>query len=97
MAAAATVVLGGGPGSSPSGSSRPVAADYSVLVVVGALRPAGLLERLLLQIDTGEFWKLNCTRDSRTELQPRHTGREVSQALHNKISVRTLLSDGAQL
>lgn len=45
---------GGGPGSSP-GSSRPVA-DYSVLVVVGALRPAGLLELLLRQIDSGELW-----------------------------------------
>ncbi|XP_039984372.1 microtubule-associated protein 1B [Xiphias gladius] len=42
---------GGGPGSS-AGSSRP-AADYSVLVVVGALRPAGLLERLLRQIESG--------------------------------------------
>ncbi|XP_072244910.1 microtubule-associated protein 1S [Leuresthes tenuis] len=38
---------GGGPG-----SSRPTA-DYSVLVVVGALRPAGLLEGLLRQIDSG--------------------------------------------
>lgn len=48
MAAAAAAELGGG-------SSQPAAADYSVLVVVGVLRPAGLLERLLLQIDTGEF------------------------------------------
>ncbi|XP_038554802.1 microtubule-associated protein 1B-like [Micropterus salmoides] len=46
MAAAAE--RGGGPG-----SSRPAAADYSVLVVVGSLRPAGLLERLLRQIDAG--------------------------------------------
>ncbi|KAM4549026.1 microtubule-associated protein 1S [Odontesthes bonariensis] len=43
---------GGGPG-----SSRP---DYSVLVVVGALRPAGLLERLLRQIDSGvRCWPVN--------------------------------------
>ncbi|XP_035504625.2 electromotor neuron-associated protein 1 [Scophthalmus maximus] len=42
----------GGPGSSPGASSGP-AADYSLLVVVGALRPAGLLERLLRQIDSG--------------------------------------------
>ncbi|XP_073331997.1 microtubule-associated protein 1S [Pagrus major] len=53
MAAAAVAELGGGPGSSPSGPSRPAAADYSVLVVVGALRPAGLLEQLLRQIDSG--------------------------------------------
>ncbi|XP_069581854.1 microtubule-associated protein 1S [Brachyistius frenatus] len=39
---------GGGPGSSGS-----AAADYSVLVVVGELRPAGLLERLLRQVDAG--------------------------------------------
>lgn len=47
---------GGGPGSppgSPAGASRPAAADHSVLVVVGALRPAGLLERLLRQVETG--------------------------------------------
>lgn len=56
MAAAAVAELGGGPGSSPSGPSRPVAADYSVLVVVGVLRPAGLLEQLLRQIDSGELW-----------------------------------------
>lgn len=55
-AAAAAAELGGGPGSSPTGSSRPAAADYSVLVVVGALGPTGLLERLLQQIDSGEFW-----------------------------------------
>lgn len=56
MAAAAE--RGGGPGSSPPGSSPPgpsqPAVDYSLLVVVGALRPAGLLERLLRQIDSGE-------------------------------------------
>nr|XP_046247784.1 microtubule-associated protein 1B [Scatophagus argus] len=52
-AAATALELGGGPGSSPSGSSRPAAADYSVLVVVGSMRPAGLLERLLRQIDSG--------------------------------------------
>ncbi|XP_070764943.1 microtubule-associated protein 1S [Enoplosus armatus] len=39
-------------GGSP-GSSRPAVADYSVLVVVGALRPAGLLERLLQHIESG--------------------------------------------
>ncbi|XP_023279939.1 microtubule-associated protein 1S [Seriola lalandi dorsalis] len=51
----AAVERGGGPGSSPSscpGSSRS-AVDYSVLVVVGALQPAGLLERLLRQIESG--------------------------------------------
>uniref|UniRef100_UPI0037E7D8E0 microtubule-associated protein 1S n=1 Tax=Semicossyphus pulcher TaxID=241346 RepID=UPI0037E7D8E0 len=52
MAAAAAAERGGGPASSPTGSSRP-AANYSVLVVVGALRPAGLLEQLLRQIDLG--------------------------------------------
>lgn len=57
MMAAAATERGGGPGSgsSPSGLSRP-AADYSVLVVVGALRSAGLLERLLRQIDSGKLW-----------------------------------------
>lgn len=80
MAAAAA------PSESGGGSSQPATADYSVLVVVGVLRPAGLLERLLLQIDAGEFWKLTGTR---TELQPRDTGREVSPALHNKIRVQT--------
>ncbi|XP_074523532.1 microtubule-associated protein 1S [Halichoeres trimaculatus] len=54
---AAAVERGGGPGSSPPGSSPPgpsqPAVDYSLLVVVGALRPAGLLERLLRQIDSG--------------------------------------------
>lgn len=49
-AAASATERGGGPGSSPGSS-----ADFSVLVVVGALRPAGLLERLLRQIDSGEF------------------------------------------
>lgn len=56
VAAAAAAELGGGPGpgpGSPRGSSRPATADYSVLVVVGALQPPGLLERLLRQIDTG--------------------------------------------
>ncbi|XP_070687905.1 microtubule-associated protein 1S [Pempheris klunzingeri] len=58
MAAVAAVERGGGPGpgpgpSPPGGLSRPAAADYSVLVVVGALRPAGLLERLLQQIEAG--------------------------------------------
>ncbi|KAG8003315.1 Electromotor neuron-associated protein 1 [Nibea albiflora] len=52
MMAAAAAERGGGPGSSLSGPSRP-AADYSVLVVVGALRSAGLLEQLLRQIDSG--------------------------------------------
>lgn len=60
-ASAAVPARGGGPGSPSSGSRRPAAADYSVLVVVGALRPVGLLERVLLQIDTGEFWKFNYT------------------------------------
>ncbi|KAF7654735.1 hypothetical protein LDENG_00065650 [Lucifuga dentata] len=53
MAAAVTAAeRGGGPGPS-SPSSRSVAADYSVLVVVGAFRPTGLLERLLQQIESG--------------------------------------------
>nr|XP_020464795.1 microtubule-associated protein 1B-like isoform X2 [Monopterus albus] len=52
MMAAAATERGGGPGSTPPGSSRSTA-DYSLLVVVGALRPAGLLERLLRQIDSG--------------------------------------------
>ncbi|XP_068588493.1 electromotor neuron-associated protein 1-like [Cebidichthys violaceus] len=48
MAAAAAVERGGGSGSSPG---------YSVLVVVGSLRPAGLLER---QIDSGvRCWPVN--------------------------------------
>ncbi|CAJ1059526.1 microtubule-associated protein 1S [Xyrichtys novacula] len=51
-AAAAAERGGGGPGSSPPGSSQP-AVDYSVLVVVGVLQPAGLLERVLWQIDSG--------------------------------------------
>uniref|UniRef100_H3CGJ7 Microtubule-associated protein 1Sa n=1 Tax=Tetraodon nigroviridis TaxID=99883 RepID=H3CGJ7_TETNG len=41
------------PGSATYRSPLPAVADYSILVVVGALRPAGLLERLLLQIDAG--------------------------------------------
>ncbi|KAF7203521.1 electromotor neuron-associated protein 1 [Nothobranchius furzeri] len=40
---------GGGPGS----YRTMAAADYSVLVVVGSLRAAGLLERILQQIETG--------------------------------------------
>lgn len=59
MAAASAVELGGGPGSSPSSSCRSAAVDYSVLVVVGALRTAGLLERVLLQIDVGKFRKFS--------------------------------------
>lgn len=54
----AAVERGGGPGTSPSSgpsSSRP-AVDHSVLVVVGALQPAGLLEQLLRQIESGESW-----------------------------------------
>ncbi|XP_034386048.1 microtubule-associated protein 1S [Cyclopterus lumpus] len=59
MAAAAAAERGGGPGSCP-GSSRTKEADYSVLVVVGSLRPAGLLERLLRQIDSGvRCWPIN--------------------------------------
>jgi len=55
MAASAVAEQGGGPGGpSGPGSYRTAAADYSVLVVVGSLRPAGLLERLLRQIDSGE-------------------------------------------
>lgn len=57
-AAAEITELGGGPGSSTFGSSGSVTADYSVLVVVGALQSAGFLEQLLLQIDAGNFWKL---------------------------------------
>lgn len=54
-AATPATELGGGPGSATYRSPLPAVADYSILVVVGALRPAGLLERLLLQIDAGEF------------------------------------------
>lgn len=54
-AATAAVELGGGPGSPTHGSLLPAVTDYSILVVVGALRSGGLLERLLLQIDAGEF------------------------------------------
>lgn len=52
MAAATTVVAERSAG---PGSARKAGADYSVLVVVGALRSAGLLEQLLQQIDTGEL------------------------------------------
>ncbi|KAM9358463.1 microtubule-associated protein 1S [Symphorus nematophorus] len=52
-AAAAAAERGGGPGPTPRASSRPAAADHSVLVVVGALRGPGLLEHLLRQIDSG--------------------------------------------
>ncbi|XP_035987677.1 microtubule-associated protein 1S-like isoform X2 [Fundulus heteroclitus] len=47
---------GGGPG-----SSRPTAAaDHSVLVVVGALRPGGLLELVLRQIEAGvRCWQVD--------------------------------------
>lgn len=57
MAAAAipTTELGGGPGSATYGPGLPAVTDYSILVVVGALRPAGLQERVLLQVDAGEF------------------------------------------
>ncbi|KAM9831461.1 microtubule-associated protein 1S [Neosynchiropus ocellatus] len=47
---------GGGPGSSTgfsADSRQESAADYSLLVVVGSLLPAGLLERLLRQIEQG--------------------------------------------
>lgn len=54
-AATPATELGGGPGSATYGSVLPAATDYSILVVVGALRSADLLERLLLQIDAGEF------------------------------------------
>lgn len=54
-AATAAAELGGGPGSATNGSVLATVTDYSILVVVGALRPVGLLERLLLQIDAGEF------------------------------------------
>ncbi|KAK2835116.1 hypothetical protein Q5P01_015600 [Channa striata] len=48
-AASSTVTeRGGGPG-----SSRPTAADHSLLVVVGTLGSTGLLERVLRQIDAG--------------------------------------------
>ncbi|XP_059197213.1 microtubule-associated protein 1B [Centropristis striata] len=53
-AAAAAAAERGGVSGASHGSSGPAAADYSVLVVVGgALRPAGLLERLLRQVDSG--------------------------------------------
>lgn len=70
---------GGGP-VSPLGS-RSEAADYSLLVVVGALQAAGLLERLLRQIDSGEF----CQSSPAPETQKgRFAGREVRVSLHNK-------------
>lgn len=60
MAAAAAATpateLGGGPGSATYGSVLPAeGTDYAILVVVGASRPACLPERLLRQIDAGEF------------------------------------------
>ncbi|KAM8873731.1 microtubule-associated protein 1S [Spinachia spinachia] len=56
MASAAATERGGSPG-----SSRSAAAEYSVLVVVGWLRPTGLLERLLKQIDSeSSFLLLLC-------------------------------------
>lgn len=71
---------GGGP-VSPLGSRSEAAADYSLLVVVGALQAAGLLERLLRQIDSGEF----CQSSPAPETQKgRFAGREVRVSLHNK-------------
>lgn len=81
---------GGGPGSSP-GSSRPAAADYSVLVVVGALQPAELLGHLMRQIDSGEFRKsfpVPRTRKNRTAA-PWSIGREHRGTLHNKTREET--------
>ncbi|TNM88111.1 hypothetical protein fugu_006332 [Takifugu bimaculatus] len=52
-AATPATELGGGPGSATYGSVLPAVTDYSILVVVGALRSVDLLERLLLQIDAG--------------------------------------------
>lgn len=54
-AATPATELGGGPGSATHEPVLPAPSDYSILVVVGALRSAGLSERLLLQIDAGEF------------------------------------------
>lgn len=54
-AATPATELGGGPGSATYGSVLPAVTDYSILVVVGALRSVDLLERLPLQIDAGEF------------------------------------------
>ncbi|XP_040039246.2 microtubule-associated protein 1S [Gasterosteus aculeatus] len=55
MASAAATERGDSPG-----VSRSAAAQYSVLVVVGSLRPTGLLERLLKQIDSGvRCWPVN--------------------------------------
>ncbi|XP_076028056.1 microtubule-associated protein 1S [Genypterus blacodes] len=53
MAAAESAAQRGGGPAAPAPSPRTTAARYSVLVVVGALRPAGLLERLLRQIEAG--------------------------------------------
>lgn len=75
---------GGGPGSSPPGSSGPAAADYSLLVVVGALRPGGLLEQLLRQIESGEFRESSASAGTQEPSYSRSTGREVRGALHNK-------------
>lgn len=54
-AATPATELGGGPGPATYEPVQPAVSDYSILVVVGALRSAGLSERLLLQIDAGEF------------------------------------------
>lgn len=70
---------GGGPGS-PLGSQSDVA-DYSLLVVVGALRPTGLLDRLLRQIDSGELCQSSPVPET---LLGRSAGREVCWSLHNK-------------
>lgn len=66
MAAAVVTERGGGPC-----SSGPAVADYSVLVVVGSLRPVGLLERLLQQIDSGKLWGSKSVPESQRAGSPR--------------------------
>lgn len=101
MAAASALELGGGPGSCPPGPpaggfSGTPAADCSVLVVVGALRSPAPLERVLQQIESGEFDKVG-RHQNRAALRPRCLRREVGAALHSKSSGRTFRNQrGAQ-
>lgn len=64
---------GGGGGGAPASASAG-AADYSLLVVVGARRDGDHLERLLLQIESGEFLQSFAATPER----------EVGATFHNK-------------
>lgn len=90
MAAALATEQGGGLGGLHRGSPRPAAVDHSVLVVVGAMRPAGLLEKLLRQIESGEL-----SLPVPEQLPPRSPGREVRGVFHNKTRVDELTSLGS--